>query len=150
MLATDSNITGKWAPFCLSPRIQSDLCAIFECCSSRTSGSVIPEENPDEFWPASDIPDIDVNQVCGSSGSLSLPIQQNQSTSTVDTVDINSRKTNSLRRGGSPAPMYNSSYDNSPGRDHGNTNGYMLMSPGMDINRRYVFIASHFDLRFCD
>lgn len=107
-------------------------------CSSRTSGSVIPEENGDEFWPASDIPNIDVNQVCGSSGSLaSLPTQH--PSAVANAVDINSRRTNSLRRGGSPATTYNSSYDSSPGRDHCNTNGYMLMSPGIDINRRYAF-----------
>lgn len=105
----------------------------FDWDSSRTSGSVIPEENPDEFWPASDIPDIDVNRVGGSSGSLSLPIQ-NQTTGTT-AADIDNRKTNSLRRGGSPGPLYNNSYDNSPGRDH-ISNGYMLMSPGIDINRR--------------
>lgn len=102
--------------------------------SSRTSGSVIPEENPDEFWPASDIPDTDANQ-------MTLPIKQNQLNSIADntittTVDINNQKMDSLRRGDSPAPISNNSYGNSPGRDHCNTNGYMLMSPGIDINRR--------------
>lgn len=99
--------------------------------NSRTSGSVIPEENPDEFWPASDIPDTDANQ-------MSLPMQQSQLnsiaaiTATTATVDINNRKMDSSRRGDSPAPISNNSYGNSPG----NTNGYMLMSPGIDINRR--------------
>lgn len=113
---------------------------VWELCSNRTSGSVIPEENIDEFWPASDIPDIDVNPVCGSSGSLSLPLQQTQSDSV---TDVNNPKANSLRRGGSPTPMYTSSYDNSPGRDHCITNGYMLMSPGIDINRRYFPLFSN-------
>lgn len=88
--------------------------------------------------------------MCGSSGSLSsLPIQQNQlsGSGVTATIDINNRKTNSLHRdGGSPAPTYNNSYDNSPG--HCNSNGYMLMSPGIDINRRYVFTFNQF-LVFC-
>lgn len=93
--------------------------------STRTSGSVIPEENPDDCWFAENnkknLPFIDKTP----NGSLTLPIQPNQ---------IGSRKE-------SPAPsmgymeMY-SPCGSSPGDHQIGPTGYMIMSPGLDFGRR--------------
>lgn len=75
--------------------------------SSRSHGAVIPEEN-DDFWNTTE----NTNHVGGSNGSLSLPLQQNQITGTY------------------------SPYGNSPAGEHVNSTGYMIMSPGIDFNKR--------------
>lgn len=96
----------------------------FEICFSPcTSGSVIPEENADEFITPSDH-NIPMNgiRMGSSSGSLSLPIQsQNQQSYRTE----------------SPQSAY-SPYGNSPVIDQPNHAGYMMMSPGTDFNRGYV------------
>lgn len=83
---------------------------------------MIPEEN-DDYWNTTE----NTNHVGGSSGSLSLPLQQNQMTGSVET---NSH-------------TY-SPYGNSPAGDHVNSTGYMVMSPGIDYNKRYLFVLSFF------
>lgn len=98
---------------------------VFFFNSSRTSGSVIPEENLDDCWFTENnkrnLSFIDKTP----NGSLSLPIQQNQIGGP---------------RKGSPAPptaymeMY-SPCGSSPG-DHQMSSGYMVMSPGIDFGRR--------------
>lgn len=96
--------------------------------SSRTSGAVIPEENPDE-WLENNKRNVESTP----NGTLSLPIQSSQAAGP---------------RKGSPAPplaymeMY-SPCGSSPG-DHQMGTGYMIMSPGVDFSRRYVsFISVH-------
>lgn len=89
--------------------------------SPCTSGSVIPEENADEFITPSDIP-MNGIRMGSSSGSLSLPIQSQHQQS---------------YRTESPQSAY-SPYGNSPVIDQPNHAGYMMMSPGNDFNRGYM------------
>lgn len=97
--------------------------------NSRTSGSVIPEENVDEFWSTADGNHMDAG-VAGSNSSLSLSMHLSGVTTTL--TDTN-QGTNNIRRG-SPVPSY-SPYGNSPAGDHANSSGYMMMSPCIDFNR---------------
>lgn len=90
----------------------------FKNSPRTTSGSVIPEENADDFWSAADQPN----------GSLSLPI--NNMGGSVASID--SARQNPCRNE-SPQSTY-SPYGNSPGNDQRNS-GYMLMSPGGDYNK---------------
>lgn len=89
--------------------------------SPCTSGSVIPEENADEFVTSSDqnIPNMNGIRPGSSSGSLSLPIQSQQQ---------------QPYRTESPQSSY-SPYGNSPVIDQPNNTGYMMMSPGTDYNK---------------
>ncbi|XP_031619398.1 serine-rich adhesin for platelets isoform X3 [Contarinia nasturtii] len=86
------------------------------------SGSVIPEENVDEFVIPSEqnIPNINGLRMGSSSGSLSLPIQSQQQQQQYRTE--------------SPQSSY-SPYGNSPVIDQPNHTGYMMMSPGTDYNK---------------
>lgn len=118
--------------------------------SSRTSGSVIPEENADDFWTSSDgsnprdsTPYINTTTPTtpiqnfgsvGSSSSLTLSIQPNQSSAS---NTIGNSTIQNIRRC-SPGPMY-SPCSSSPGGDQTGTNsGYMMMSPAIDFSRKYV------------
>lgn len=98
--------------------------------SPCTSGSVIFEENVDEFTTSSDqnIPNINGIRIGSSSGSLSLTIQSQQQQS---------------YRTESPQSAY-SPYGNSPVIDQSNHSGYMMMSPGTDYNKGYVGRKNHF------
>lgn len=97
----------------------------FDNFSPCTSGSVIPEENVDEFVTSSDqtIPNMNGIRTGSSSGSLSLPIQSQQHQQSYRTE--------------SPQSAY-SPYGNSPVIDQPNSSGYMMMSPGTDYNKGYV------------
>lgn len=116
--------------------------------SSRTSGSVIPEENLDEYWTGSEgsnsnhekYPSSVINsttsavpqQTFGSVGSSSsMSLQQSQ-------TGVSGPKSiaDAIRRG-SPAPMY-SPCGSSPAGDHVGTTGYMMMSPGIEFSRKWV------------
>lgn len=115
---------------------------------SRKSGPSIPEENVDDFWTSSEgsnpkeipsymntttptTPTQNFGSV-GSSGSLTLPIQQNQ-----NAVGIGNTTVQSIRRS-SPGPTVYSPCGSSPGGDQmGTNNGYMMMSPAIDFSRKY-------------
>lgn len=93
------------------------------------SGSVIPEENMDEFVVPSD-QNIPMNgiRMGSSSGSLSLPIQSQQ------------QQQQQSYRTESPQSAY-SPYGNSPVIDQpNNAGGYMMMSPGNEFNKGYVYL----------
>lgn len=88
--------------------------------SSMKKGTVIPEENCDDYW-------YENNKIKENGTSLNLPISQNQT-----------------NRKGSPAPPTSSSIErnymemyspsgSSPGEQAGNA--YMPMSPGIDFSR---------------
>lgn len=103
--------------------------------SSRASETVIPEENPDDFWMAENNKRnlTNSNNSSAPTGSLSLPIQPHHQ----PTI-------NGLRKGSPAAPVsYMERYSpcgSSPSENQVNTGGYMLMSPGAEIGRRYVQI----------
>lgn len=94
--------------------------------SQRTSGSVILEENTDEFWSSSDqsIPNVNSYRAACSS-SLSLPIQQQNQYGD---------NTSLARRNESPLSTY-SPYSNSPVVEPANS-GYMMMSPAVDYDKK--------------
>lgn len=98
------------------------VCVDFSTISC-TSGSVIPEENADEFVTPSEqnIPIVNGIRMGSSSGSLSLPIQSQQQQQPYRTE--------------SPQSAY-SPYGNSPVIDQSNHTGYMMMSPGTDYNNK--------------
>lgn len=97
MLVNNNNATFKFVYFFIS--------------SSRTSGAVIPEENPDDCWLENNKRNVDNTP----NGSLTLPIQSSQAA-------------------GPRKEMY-SPCGSSPG-DHQMSTGYMIMSPGVDFTRR--------------
>jgi hypothetical protein len=131
-------------------------CFLSRTYSSRTPGSVIPEENAYDFWTSSDgsnpkeiasyintttpttpIPNFGS---AGSSSSLTLSIQPNQSTAA---PSIGNSTIQNIRRC-SPGPMY-SPCSSSPGGDQtGMNSGYMMMSPAIDFSRKYVFTCLRF------
>lgn len=100
--------------------------------SQRTSGSVILEENTDEFWSSNDqsIPNMNSYRATCSS-SLSLPIQQQNQYGDV---------TSQTRRNESPLSTY-SPYSNSPVVEPTNS-GYMMMSPAIDY-KKWVTLTTH-------
>lgn len=92
---------------------------VFIFSPRTTSGSVIPEENADDFWSSSD------QTIANMNGSLSLPINKmGGSVASIDSV-------NQSRRNESPQ----STYSHSPGNEQMST-GYMIMSPGGDYNNK--------------
>lgn len=100
------------------------------------SGSVIPEENADEFVPSiydQSIPNVNGVRLGSNSGSLSLPIQSpTQSQQHHNHHHLQQQQT---YRTDSPQSGSYSPYGNSPVIDQSNNTGYMIMSPGNDYNK---------------
>lgn len=103
---------------------------------------MIPEENVEnDCWSSSDqtIPSVNGVRLVCSSGSLSLPFQQqHQMSGSAASIDsTNQSRQNSLRNESPQSACY-SPYGNSPSVDHTTTAGYILMSPGVDFGKTYV------------